>query len=124
MCHSPRCMICDGPVAGSRWVCMDCATRWGLGLSLTEWPAWARLLKRLEQRRRRCEAQEPRWIGLDADGDPPRVRAEPTDALLEYAPYADEAANREYREACGIEERERDVPSDAAADIVSGEGER
>ena len=125
MCHSSRCMICDGPVVGTRWVCMECAARWALGPSVAEWPEWARLLKRLEERRRRYDATEPPMVSLDLDGNAPSCSDAQPDALMEYAPYEDEDANREYRKACGIEERdgrEGDIRGDAAAHSVGGEG--
>ena len=106
MCHSSRCMICDGPVAGTRWVCMDCAARWALGPSVTAWPEWAKCLKRLEERRRRYEATEPPMVMMDLDGNYYEGKQDPPDALMDYAPYADEAANAQYRRACGIEERD------------------
>ena len=106
MCHSSRCMICDGPVAGSRWVCMDCAARWALGPSVVTWPEWARALKQFEQQRRRIEEAEPSMVSLDPNGNAPKVNSESHDALLDYAPYDDEASNRAYRQSCGIAERE------------------
>ena len=105
MCHSSRCMICDGPVVGTLWVCMDCAARWALGPSVTTWPEWARLLKRLEQRRRRAEVAEPPMVSVDLDGNAPNCSDAQPDALMAYAPYADEDANAVYRRSCGMGER-------------------
>ena len=116
MCLSSCCMICGGPVPPDRWVCRECAELWGLGGPYRNWPSWAKYLQRTERQQRAVERVEV--LSLDVDGDPPRVQAEPTDALLEYAPYQDEAANRDYRKACGIEERECDVPSSVPGDPV------
>lgn len=118
-------MICDGPVYGTRWVCAECAQRWGLAGSVTGWPEWARLLRRLEKSRRIGDAHEEDALSLDGDGDPVVCLEDPPDALMAYAPYQDEDANREYRKACGIEERdgrEGDIRGDAAAHSVGGEG--
>jgi len=101
---------------------MECAATWGLGLSIIDWPDWARCLKRFEEQRRDAERDEPPMVSLDIDGCAPTCGDSQPDALLEYAPYADEAANAEYRRSCGIAEREGDVSSNAAADSVSGEG--
>ena len=122
MCHSARCMICDGPVVGTRWVCMDCASRWGLGLSMIDWPAWARCLKRLEEQRRRSDWAEPPMVSLDLDGNAPDCSAAQPDTLLAYAPYADEEANRAYRQACGIEERDGESGIVAQQDCRLGRG--
>jgi len=85
---------------------MDCAARWALGPSVVTWPEWARALKQFEQQRRRIEEAEPPMVSLDLDGNAPKLRAASPDALLAYAPYADEETNRAYRQSCGIAERE------------------
>jgi hypothetical protein len=117
-------MICDGPVYGTRWVCAECAQRWELTGSVTSWPEWARLLRRLEKSRRIGDAHDVGMLSLDGDGDPVECAEEPPDALMAYAPYEDEDANAEYRRACGMGERdgrEGNLRGDAAADLVSGE---
>jgi len=89
---------------------------------MIDWPAWARCLKRLEEQRRRSDWAEPPMVSLDLDGNAPDCSAAQPDTLLAYAPYADEEANRAYRQACGIEERDGESGIVAQQDCRLGRG--
>ena len=72
---------------------------------MIDWPAWARCLKRLEERRRRSDWAKPPMVSLDLDGNAPNCSDAQPDALMDYAPYADEDTNAVYRRSCGMGER-------------------
>ena len=60
----PRCCICEKPLAGTDWVCTDCAAQWALDRPFSEWPRWAKLLKKHEQRER-DEIRKQRRYGIE-----------------------------------------------------------
>ena len=121
------CMICGRQITTQYAVCATCEKTYGLG-PMREWPEWARALWADTKAERREIADELRarddtFLGSDrydylAYGEPnedPRqggaaqgdYRAQDDNGidLLRYAPYANEADNRAYRQANGIGER-------------------
>jgi hypothetical protein len=99
------CVGCGIIIDRPFWLCQTCEDQFGVeGVPYQFWPPYLKWLV-LDQKR------EERWgskpvISLEAYLETGVIEPEPDrDALLAYAPYADEEANRAYRQACGIEER-------------------
>ena len=106
-----NCCLCGEPVEGTGyWVCRRCRKAHNLPKSITDWPEWARAMRREEKR----ERGERRTVSLDLlegcldDGSShhqqPLNRRKPC-LDLPYAPYDDDETNRQYRKANGIKER-------------------
>ena len=114
-----RCLLCDAAIKKPFWLCSSCEEAAGVaGKNISEWPAWLVAIRNEERAVRRHSAREivgplgveTEWSLVNQDGYIEPLAGTPrrlTDAdLLQYAPYADEAANREYRLANGIPERD------------------
>jgi hypothetical protein len=114
------CVGCGIIIDRPFWLCQTCEDEFGVaGVPYRDWPEYLKWLKRDAQREEYAETHE--YISLDAladdvlGGEIDGGDVEPyrSDALMAYAPYEDEDANREYRQACGIEEetggREGDI---------------
>ncbi|MCK9356968.1 MAG: HNH endonuclease [Dehalococcoidia bacterium] len=116
--NNGRCIICEkwGRPPG---VCLECQAEYGLeGLHYSQYPEWVKYLFRARRkdtyRRAVYDPLEVSLDGLIEDGgdiddhgkaygcDEDRFTDE---CLMNYAPYADEVTNREYRRANGIKER-------------------
>jgi hypothetical protein len=107
------CIGCGIVIDRPFWLCQTCEDQFGVaGVPYREWPGYLKWLQKDAYREEYAARHE--YISLDAladdvlggaldDGDVEPYRS---DALMAYAPYADEEANREYRKACGIEERD------------------
>lgn len=110
-----KCCVCGNPIDGTDWVCHECARGHGLEVPVSQWPAWARELKRSEEAERRYHREWDGWlVSLDAVPDMLDRMAEQADGyarsrpladrdLLQSSPYEDEDANRMYRKASGLE---------------------
>jgi hypothetical protein len=101
-----RCMICEAPcLADSYWVCRQCLDDYPeLKTSVSEWPEWARQLKRDHERLRRAERRDAErmlnYAGLDLDGDIP-YPSERGDSAIDAAWSAlDEWGYRDYNDVC------------------------
>ena len=122
------CVICERPLGRCICICMQCRTEFDLhDKPYAEWPEWVKECVRLRNREARharierakttsLEDMEGRgWqfeqldylFGRDVEvHQPDNYRgADPPDALMDYAPYADEDANAVYRRSCGMGER-------------------
>lgn len=120
------CVGCGIIIDRPFWLCQTCEDQFGVaGVSYAEWPDYLKWLKQDAQREEYSHDNEA--LSLDEWLEAGELAAEDgnSDSLMAYAPYADEEANRAYRQACGIEERdgrEGDIRGDAAAHSVGGEG--
>jgi len=124
---------CGARIAWNRSLCRDCVDEYGSDKE--RWPAWLRfcvadIQREINYERRHDDlaiepddrypsemgdgAIEASWAAIgswiDTDGEQyyetPEDPESATERYMQYAPYDDEAMNREYRLANGIEERE------------------
>ena len=113
------CVGCAIEIERPFWLCQTCEAEFGVeAVDYRYWPKW---LKALKMSAAREEYEEDRGhISLDDDDDgdgivvdtegnvygaDDRHRLRDSD-LMRYAPYADEAMNRAYRQANDIKERQ------------------
>ena len=127
-----HCCVCNEPLGdddlGTAWLCHGCAYEHDLiGIAFQHWPSWIKSLVYTEMARReyrdegdgdRVLASESPYVDNlfysaceDVDGtrgDPANAPLDPltddlyAEPLMLYAPYQNEARNREYRAASNI----------------------
>jgi len=57
-----QCCICERNLDGTDWLCHECAEKYELNGSLTQWPEWARFMKQQEENRRYTERRDLRQM--------------------------------------------------------------
>lgn len=111
------CVGCGIEIERPFWLCQTCEDEFGVnGKAYRYWPHWLKYLTNSAAREEYEEARGHVDFDEDDDGDGVTVdtqgniygddphRLKDSD-LMRYAPYADEASNKEYRRANGIKER-------------------
>ena len=100
------CIGCGIVIDRPFWLCQTCEDDVGVaGVDYADWPEYLKYLALDAQREERSLDNDA--ISLDAFEEWIGEMLEPPDddALMAYAPYADEAANEVYRKSNGIKPR-------------------